>query len=200
MGLEVTGYVLTGGASSRMGGNKALLEFDGVTLGKHAARVLRGFAGTVYTVGFPIDGITCIPDTVGKTTPASIFGLQAALEHSQSEWTAILACDLPFVTTELFELLGANAESETPDAVVPEQADGRIQPLVAIYRTIPALKAVNAMTSEGEFWLNSLFTRLQHRKLNPSEYSLLTGAKNFFFNINTPDDYRAALNLRANGV
>jgi molybdopterin-guanine dinucleotide biosynthesis protein A len=60
-------------------------------------------------------------------------GLHAAVAYSRSEWALVLACDYPFVTSDLLTLLAGFASKEC-DAVVPVQPDGRLQPLCALYR------------------------------------------------------------------
>ena len=194
MNPDVSGYVLTGGASIRMGRDKASLEFAGKTLGERAAETLSQVASRVAAVGYPIAGYRHLDDRAErKTSPASIFGVLAALRDSSTEWTALLACDLPFVTAELFDLLLEAEAREQTAAAVPLQPDGRMQPLAAIYRTVPCLAAINEIVGHGEFRLGLVLDTLPHRIVRPSEYSRLFGSDLFFINVNTPDDYRRAL-------
>lgn len=195
--IDANGYVLTGGASSRMGRDKCSLPFGGTTLGEHAAAVLRQAAKSVFAVGRPIDGTPLIEDVFpGKAEAAAMYGLHAALAHSPREWTAVLACDLPFITPDLFRLLFTIARSAGKDAVVPVQPDGRSQPLAAVYRTEPALAAVEKMLASSNKRLQHLRTEIETRLVQPTEYSSLTGSDRFFSNLNSPDDYESAVRAR----
>src|SRR3982750_4812946 len=110
--IELDGYVLTGGASTRMGRDKSRLKLAGSRLGERAASALRRGTKSVYAVGSAIEGYEVIHDVDGKSSPPAIFGVLTALQHSQAVWTAILACDLPFVSPDLFRLMISTAENE----------------------------------------------------------------------------------------
>ena len=132
-GASRAGFVLVGGHSSRMGSDKALVEFQGSTLAARIAECVRSAAGSVTLVGPPERyrelGYTVIADRVPNRGP--LGGIYTALLASRAEWNLILACDMPFVTTALLEELFAVAESgpSTADCVVPEslQPEGRIE-------------------------------------------------------------------------
>ena len=82
--LELEGYILTGGAGSRMGRDKSTLKLCGVTLGQRAAGILEGVATTVSAVGEPIPGIPAIQDdSKCHTEKAAIFGVYTALLSSR---------------------------------------------------------------------------------------------------------------------
>jgi molybdopterin-guanine dinucleotide biosynthesis protein A len=59
-------------------------------------------------------------------------GLQAALAYARTPWIFVLACDYPFVSGDLIRLLAGRVHDEL-GAVVPEQEDGRMQPLCGFY-------------------------------------------------------------------
>ncbi len=137
------GFVLVGGRSSRMGQDKALLEFQGSTMAARIAEIVRGVAGNVTLIG-PQDryrdlGYTVIADRVAKCGP--LGGVYTALLASRAEWNLMVACDMPFVTAALLDELFAAAESgpSTVDCIVPESAHG-LDPLCAVYhrRCAPA--------------------------------------------------------------
>src|SRR5665213_1694187 len=100
------GFVLAGGASRRMGRDKALLPLGGGTMVEQiAARVLR-VTGNVTLIGSPEKyghlGLPVVADEIENCGP--LGGLYTALRLSQAEWNVVVACDMPDVT-ELF--LGA---------------------------------------------------------------------------------------------
>ena len=196
--MIVDGFVLTGGASSRMGRDKATLGFGETTLAGRAFDVLARVAADVRVAGASVDGIADVPDVYfpeNAATRASIIGLHSALFHACAEWIAVLACDLPFVSAEFFRLLMNIAETsgENFDAIVPAQADGKFQPLAALYRRDECLGAVEAMLSEDNFRLTEFLERVNTHIVPPSAYSDLDKSEQLFFNVNTPEDLAAAI-------
>jgi molybdopterin-guanine dinucleotide biosynthesis protein A len=131
---RIAGFVLAGGASRRMGRDKALLEFRGQALIVRAAELLRRHAHEVAIVGEPARyhqfGFTVIPDAIPNRGP--LGGICAALQYSASEWNLILACDMPNVEDGILALLAHRALSTKCDAVVPQTARS-LQPLCAAY-------------------------------------------------------------------
>lgn len=123
-GASRAGFVLVGGHSSRMGSDKALLEFEGSPLARRIAECVRGVTGNVTLIGPPDRyrelGYTVIADREDGCGP--LGGVYTALVSTRAEWNLIVACDMPFVTAEFLESLFANAESgpSTADCVIPE--------------------------------------------------------------------------------
>jgi molybdopterin-guanine dinucleotide biosynthesis protein A len=105
-----------------------------------------------------------------------------------------VACDLPFVTGELFEFL-ASLRSASSDAVAPVQADGRPQPLCALYARDPCLRLAEELLAHGELRPRVLLKRARTRWVEPVEWSKLANAHYFFMNVNTPQDYAHAVKL-----
>ena len=130
--LDVEGFILVGGASSRMGANKSTLLLNGKTTVALISEALRPVTSRVRVVGTSLDttssGLPGVPDLHEHWGP--LGGIQAALRACKTEHCLVIACDLPFVTRELFAfLLQMESEAEvTPAAVVPLQSDGRPQP------------------------------------------------------------------------
>lgn len=189
---EVTGYILIGGASRRMGTDKSKLVFGSLTLAERAAVVLDKIADSVKVVGGSLEGWETVPDRNATDTRASIYGMHAALADCRTEWAAVLACDMPFVSANLFQVLLAETDRPNTDAVVPVQPDGRPQPLAAIYRTSRCLPVVESLIFSGELRLTSMFEKLDTVFLQPPQYGLVENLSHHFLNVNTPDDLRLA--------
>ena len=189
--FDVQGFILVGGASSRMGRDKAQLTFGEVTAVELIADVLNTVTNSVTTVGWPeskISRLPNIPDLRRNWGP--LAGIEAALRHAQSQYGLIVGCDFPFVTAALFEQLLQSIDDA--DALVPLQDDGRPQPLCAFYRVKTCLMATeNALTAD-EHAPRALLERVQTRYVPFSEISHLKGAEHFFFNVNTPENYQRA--------
>jgi molybdenum cofactor guanylyltransferase len=191
--LEVEGFILVGGASSRMGTDKALLELGGVNFVERIHTALSSIAAQTSLVGtlerrasWP--QLPSVPDIHVKW--GALGGLHAALAACRAEWAAIVACDLPFITGELFVRLASLRENF--DAVVPVQPDGRWQPLCALYRARAAGMLAGQLIAEGERRPRALLQRGRTRLVAFEELKDLRGADRFFTNVNTPEDYAHA--------
>lgn len=202
---QIEGFVLVGGASSRMGENKAQLKIGGRRMSERAFSVLRSAcSGPVFLVGDTGGDIdeaeskdTTIPDNRahGDDWPrAPIIGLYTALVNARAPWIAVLACDLPFVTSDLICRLSGFC-SNVVDAVVPVQPDPRPQPLCALYRVEKCRPIVEAAIKAGDLKLQKLLTKLATHYVKFDEIRDLPGADRFFVNVNTPEDYAKASKL-----
>jgi molybdopterin-guanine dinucleotide biosynthesis protein A len=129
------GFVLVGGASKRMGRDKALLPWGGATLVEHVAGQVREAAGSVTLVGRPERYLAlpfpCIPDLRDDAGP--LAGIEAALVASSAEWNLVVACDMPSVTAGMLSGLLERAAAGDADCLVPVTASGRAEPLCAVY-------------------------------------------------------------------
>lgn len=189
----MTGFILVGGASSRMGSDKAQLVFNGRTSLEIIAAQLSAAVPEVALVGAPQEyrRLTWknVPDLHERW--GALGGIHSALAATDKEWAAIVACDLPFVTSDLFARLMSLID-EANDAVVPVQPDGRPQPLSALYRRQTCLPEVNRLIAEGEHTPRALLANVQTRWVEFDELRDLPGADNFFFNVNTPAEFELA--------
>lgn len=186
------GFVLAGGASSRMGADKANLRFGGETFLSLAARTLAETCGKVKIVlnenQLAPDGCETVRDEFKSR--GALGGIHAALVNCAGKWAIILAVDLPLVGVEAIENLQRVAlDSDGFSAIVPRQQDGRLQPLCAAYLAADCLPQI------GEFLRressNSVrdFLRLVPTKI--VEANLLSADENLFFNVNRPRDFQA---------
>ena len=199
MMIQVEGFVLSGGASRRMGSDKAALAFGGSTLALRAFDTLKTLSQNVWLVGDErFSGVPIVPDVFKLEAPgvrASIVGLHSALCHSSTEWIAVLACDMPFVDAELFRRFVniASHSRQELDAIIPADRYGKLQPFAALYRCEVCLPAVEAMLSKEDFRLTELTNRLKTHIMAYPDYGDLDADDRLFFNVNTPEDYAVAL-------
>lgn len=199
--VETAAIVLLGGRSSRMGSDKASLDFDGETL---AARVVkRALVATTRVVAvasldqdlLPLrlpDAVAVVRDATPFEGP--LFGFATGLSALSREIAAValLSVDLPHlepaILSRMFERLGDR------DAIVPD-VEGRIHPLVAVYATRGgALRdTIVSLLARGERAMTSLLRCLAVRHSTASEFVDLDPRLASFFNVNTPSDYARAL-------
>src|SRR5262249_8122214 len=112
----------------------------------------------------------------------------------------ILACDLPFITTEFMSFLCEIHQNPIPhspfptppDVTVPLDQSNRLQPLAAIYdQSLEAV--VRRMLAANEFKVDLLHSRVSTRRVGFEEFAHLRDAERFFINVNTPEEFQAAL-------
>lgn len=201
------GYVLTGGRSSRMKTDKAALRFGDSTFAERAVAALQKIAARRVSLvvgtnqfGEPNkilpSGIPQINDVFPNK--AALGGIYTALLCTKTEWAAILACDYPFVTADLFVRLAeiANSSDDKIAAVAPVQADGRVQPLCALYRVEPCLiEAEKLLNNDKIPPVRRLLDSVETRFVEFRELADLPGSESFFTNVNTPEDYLHALEI-----
>ena len=191
--LEIEGFILVGGASSRMGTEKALLDLGGLSFVERIHTALSAITTKTSLVGATETRavwpqLPAVPDIHVKW--GALGGLHAALAAARAEWAAVVACDLPFVTGELFVRLASLRENF--DAVVPVQTDGRRQPLCALYRARATSEHAAQLIAEGERRPRALLKQVRTRHVAFEELSDLPDADRFFINVNTPADYANA--------
>ena len=198
--LDVEGFILVGGASSRMGRDKSRLMLGGQTTLERIAEAMADVVTRVRLAG-GLGGqddrnrFQSVPDLADSWGP--LGGIHAALHAAEAEWCIAIACDLPFVSGGLLRRLlelGSD-KTESFDAVVPIQADDYPQALCAVYRRLPCLDAADRSIRNGDHSPRALLDRVKTRYVSFAEISDLPGASNFFFNINTPENYEHAQQL-----
>jgi len=192
--FDVTGFILVGGASRRMGQDKAQLRLGPQTVLERVAAELRAATSSVTLVGArqDYDGVPNVPDVHEKW--GALGGIHAALSASRADWILVVACDLPFVTRDLFERLKSFVDT-TVDAIVPVQLDARPQPVCALYRRSTCLPAVEELISAGEHSPRALLASIRTCYVEFKQLEDLRGAEDFFLNLNTPEDFDQARRL-----
>ena len=215
---EIEGFILADGAISRMGPDKAKLKLGGKTFVERAALALSTIATKNITLVSEINQqppkiklpeqqefeLRVISDLMpekqmdGANRPrAAIIGLYTALVRAETESLAVLACDLPFVSQELFERLVSllqndKAEINNYEAVVPVQADGKMQPLCELYSRAACLKTTEEILAGEDWSLQNLLRRVETYYISFDKIADLKNSEHFFFNANTPDDFNQA--------
>jgi molybdenum cofactor guanylyltransferase len=206
---ETVGVVLAGGASRRMGRDKAALAVDGETLAARAARRLRGVCARVAIADGGrglVPGLPCLPDAPAPGPAAGILGAARAWPGHP---LLVLACDLPRVSEALLRELvrrlpvadaadaadaGATAD---PDWVVPRWERG-LEPLCALYRPA-ALTALAAAVERGIAAPHRLAETagLRIRFLEGERLRRCGDPADLFLNLNTARDLEQWLRLEA---
>jgi molybdopterin-guanine dinucleotide biosynthesis protein A len=192
--LGVTGFIIAGGKSSRMGQEKAFLPLQGKELIEHTLRKVREATEEYFIVG-PKDKFMAYGRTVPDQFPGAgpLGGIHAALKRTRTDLSLVLAVDTPFVKTEFLEFLIEQASHMGAMITVP-RADGRLQPLCAVYHKdflAVAEKAIKA----GNFRVDAAYPLGRVCEINldsPSSQEHRFDVS-MFANLNTQQDYEAAV-------
>jgi molybdopterin-guanine dinucleotide biosynthesis protein A len=182
------GFILAGGQGSRMGADKAFLQFGGCTLLERAIATLRPVC-ELAILGDPAKFSpygTVIEDVYRSRGP--LAGIHAALTHSSAELNLVLAVDMPLVSSDLLNFLFAVAASTDALVTVPHSARG-FQPLCAVYRRPFATMAEQALKA-GRNKIDALFAAIPVRVIEGEELAAAGFSDQVFLNLNTPEDLK----------
>ena len=184
----VTGVILAGGQSSRMGSNKALLPYRGGRFIESIHQTMTALFDDVLLVTntpeqyafLPCPKVADIHQGMG-----ALAGLHAGLSHSWTEHIFAVACDMPYLNTDVIRALLARRRQA--DVIIPESAHG-LEPLHAIYSR-SCLPHMQAALLEGRRRIISFFPRVAVLYFEQARLAQLDPDADSFSNINTPAEY-----------
>jgi len=184
----VTGVILAGGKSSRMGSNKALLPYRGGRFVEAIHRQLANiFAEVLMVTNNPeqYEFLPCrkVPDL--HAGMGVLAGIHSGLYHSSSPAIFVVACDMPYLVDELIRHLAGRADAG--GVLIPESPGG-LEPLHAVYGK-GCLAAIEATLLSGQRKIVSFFDRANVSRMNQEQVALFDPVFESFININTPSDY-----------
>jgi len=121
-----------------------------------------------------------------------LVGIVTGFKAAKSNYAAVLACDIPFVRDAVIEHLFRRASGS--DAAIPRWNTGRIEPLQAVYRRLPTLRAAQEALAKKGSSQKEMISKLARvvyvsvedelRSIDPTLHS--------FFNVNTRKDMTIA--------
>jgi molybdopterin-guanine dinucleotide biosynthesis protein A len=181
--------ILAGGASRRMGRNKALLPFRGKPLLRHQLDVLSPLFSEILISANDPDlyapfKVRVVPDVFAE--PCSLSGIHALLTAATAPRVFVVACDLPFLHAGLVRrMLDVPADF---DIIVPETSAG-IEPLHAIYART-CLPAIETAAKLRRWKVSGFYDGLWVDTLAVDESRWMVEGWSPFTNANTPDEWR----------
>jgi molybdenum cofactor guanylyltransferase len=191
--LSVTGFVLAGGASRRMGRDKALLRLGQEILLERQVRLLQTVCHSVAVIG-PVRDLPGleVPDIADELPGRGpLGGIYTGLRQARTEFSLFLGCDMPFMEARFLRYLCARALASGADVAIPETPGQGMQPLSAVYRR-RALAAIRNSLASGDNKVSRFFSRVSCLILRWPEIARGGFAPHLFANINTPDDFADA--------
>lgn len=190
---DITGVILVGGKSRRMGQDKALLPVAGIPIVKRLIDCLQGCFNHLLLVGdqperFASYGLQIVPDIYPGS---SLGGLYTGLKSVTTEHIFVTSCDIPFPNPELIRLISRQADSY--DAVIPATQDG-LEPLFARYRQ-SALPVMQSALEAGNYRITSVLEQLQILRIESDLLQAVDPDGRALLNINTPHEYAICAEL-----
>lgn len=186
--LEISVIVLAGGASRRMGTNKALLRVGDETL---IARVIRN----MQPISNDLVLVSNTPELYGDLPvrhaadhfvgQGPLAGLHAGLTAARHAWSLAVACDMPLVDHRLVRYMTLLTEGH--QAVVP-RINHRAEPLHALYHK-SVLAAIQERLEAADLRMISFFPAISVRYVDPPELAIFDPEGRSFSNANTPEEW-----------
>jgi molybdopterin-guanine dinucleotide biosynthesis protein A len=191
MHSQLSGFVLAGGKSTRMGQDKAAITLNGRTLLDHALAALREVCRDVAILGRH--------ELYGALAPVyeDVFpgcgplgGIHAALSSSQTQFNLIIAVDTPFLAPNFLSYLAEKAIASAAVVTTPE-IDDYTQPLCTVY-SLDFLPIAEHALKLGNYKIVPLFPKGRTLVVKESELRRIAFATDMFENLNTPEDLARA--------
>ena len=175
----ITGFVLAGGKSTRMGRDKALLDWHGQTMLDHMSDLLRSVVDSVQVVGR-----AQLPDRLPNLGPLS--GIATALEATSTDANIIVAVDLPYLTRDFMKYLRMRHEnSGSPLLACRIRSDFPL--CLGVWR--PMLPEIKKLLTAGQLSVRGLIESSSAEIISEKELLQAGFSVTMFKNINTPTDW-----------
>jgi len=188
---KLTGVILAGGKSRRIGYNKALLRVGGKTIIERVLASLKEITDVLLIVTnspeeYAFLNIPMAQDIVpGK---GAFGGIYTALAFSDTPYSLVAACDMPFLSSDFLRYM---AELKVGyDIVIPKHSLG-YEPLCAIYAKT-CMPKIEHLLKAGRLKIAELFPMVRTRYIGEGEIKPYDSSGMLFFNVNTQKDYLRA--------
>ncbi|MFQ5881083.1 MAG: molybdenum cofactor guanylyltransferase [Candidatus Methylomirabilales bacterium] len=188
--MTITGVVLAGGESTRMGRNKAVLEIGGKRLIDRLIDGLKQIFPEVIIVAntpglFDYLGVRVVPDLIPDK--GSLGGIYTATATASHPWTFLMACDMPFFNPGLIRYL--TTLTSGCDVVIPYTDDW--EPLYALYAKT-CLSHMERLIHSGDLKIVRFFPHVRVRRVDREEVRPYDPQGLSLFNMNTPEEFARA--------
>ena len=181
---NITGIVLAGGKSSRMGSDKGLLTINDKTFVEHVIVAMKPLVDKIIIVSNNKDydqfGYRRVDDSIKDSGP--LAGLYSGLKHSETEFNLVLSCDIPMIKTEILKKL-VDADLENHE-VVQIESNTKTMPLIAMYKKQCMHKCLELL-QQGERRL-----RVAVNELKTKTIIIDAEFDQFVKNVNTKEDLK----------
>jgi molybdopterin-guanine dinucleotide biosynthesis protein A len=196
--MRVSAVIQAGGNSQRMGMDKARLPFLGYPLIQHVIWKVEKLASEIFIIS----------NQTQKSLPPEytlyhdiypghgvLGGLYTALRYAIFPFVLVVACDMPFINTDLLTAERDLIMQAGTDVVIPQSLNG-LEPLHAFYRKDSCISAIEIAMEKQEHRLISWFPAVNVRIMTSDEVRIIDPHFKSFFNVNTPEDYQWLMTLQ----
>ena len=192
--MPVTGVILAGGKSRRMGRDKAFLPFGKGMLIERVIEVIQQVADDVILITntpeqYQRFGLPMFADVIPEA--GSLGGIYTGLMHTRTAYSLCLACDMPFVKPAFLRFLCETAAEA--DVVIPRNTED-FQPLCAVYSQA-CREAIRQRIEAGQLKITGFFEQVCVRVIEGELLARYDPHNVMFFNANTPEEYEQAQRL-----
>jgi molybdopterin-guanine dinucleotide biosynthesis protein A len=193
---QITGFILAGGMSRRLGRDKPSLPLAGKPLALWVAEALAPLVTESWLVtNQPLAhlslGLPLITDLQPWQGP--LGGLETALFYARTPLVLAAAADAPFLSPPLLAALVSRAGKGVKTAVVCQTFLG-LQPFPGVY-SVRLLPRLTAFLNDNGRHARRFLEQCRAQVLSPEEVARLDSQGRSFFNLNTPEDFEAAARL-----
>ena len=181
---NITGIILAGGKSSRMGTDKGFLVLNNKPFVQYSIDALKPLVSEIIIVSdhpaYDVFGLKRITDIEKDAGPVS--GIYSGLSASSTSYNIVLSCDIPLITTEVLQLL-LDAVDDTSE-IIQAESHGKSMPLIAIYKK-EVSKTFKYFLEQGERRLRIVVNACKSKNISLNdEFTSST------MNVNTPNELK----------
>lgn len=189
---NITGIILSGGKSRRMGTDKGFLSFNGKLFTQASIDALKPLVSEIIIVSnnadYDVFGLKRIEDIIENSGP--LAGIYSGLNHSKTEYIIALSCDIPLISSgilkKLIEVIDEVSE------VIQIESNGKSMPLIALYKK-SCKDVFYKLLQKGERRLQFAVNQCRVKNITlDTESAILT------MNINTPEELKVIKNEHHN--
>lgn len=198
---NVTGIILSGGKSKRMGENKAFLKLGNESLIEKTANLMKSLFNEVILITNSVEEysflkIPIFEDIYKEKGP--LGGIHSGLYHSNNDTNLIISCDMPLISEEAIKYL---IDYPTEKEVVIYKTDDRLQQMLVRYNksVIPQAEKLlrgenlEIMKNRNQFSLYNLLDNVSVEIIDAVEFEFYNDR--LFYNVNRPDEYQNILKI-----
>ena len=196
--FTVSGIVLAGGQSSRLGTDKSFISVNGHPLIEQVVARLARLSDDVIIVANSRErydhlGVRLVGDIYpGK---GSLGGIYSGLRAAANAYSLVVACDMPFLDLNLLRYMILLAGGH--DVVIP-RIGGLLEPLHAIYSK-SCQEPIDRLLARGGLKIIDFFSEVRVRYVEEDEVDIFDPQHLSFFNVNTPSDLEEMKKLARRG-
>lgn len=190
----VSGLILAGGNSIRIGSDKSLLPLNGARLIDHVySKMSEIFEEVIIATNsedlyneIPCKKVSDVYDGLGP-----LAGIHSGLKHASNDRVFVVACDMPFISSKVVRKICSRIGSG--DVLLPFSNCGH-EPLHALYEK-SCLPVIENVLDMGETRISSIFDKVRVNEISFQDLSNETLDEKSFLNINSPEDYFRLRNM-----